>query len=356
MNMPNNPQDYDKEQYKLVKAHTKDIKEFFEHLGSYVVVNAALFVIDWLTGGGWWFYWPMLGWGVGLAIHGMSVFVKVPLMRYVSHVERRELRRITRDQKRRWGSAFHEYQHANRQRPFVEKLKEDIGSDALKDLGQELSGAMKELETELGDFGLSWKSSSSNATPKIPEGVAILMFTDMAGFTAYNEQHGDEAGLSLLKLHHRIVRDSVAFNEGVEVKNLGDGFMLCFASARKALSCAADIQIKLREDEFPLRVRIGLHAGEPIQEGHDLTGQTVNVASRVMDQANGGQILATEVVKNLAGPLKGYQYVDQGERRLPGLSQTQQLFEFYPIQAINSPLDSDVNHRLNVMERQLENE
>lgn len=363
--MPNQPQDYDQEHIKLAKARTKDLKAFFEHLGSYLIVNTTLFSIDWLSGGGWWFHWPLLGWGVGLAFHGMSVFVKSPINRYVARVERRELRRIIREQKH--SHTFREHNLANRQqqailrqRPFAKKLEKLIGSDALKDLGQELSSAMRELETELGEFGLGWTNTSKKAkpeaAPKIPQGVAILMFTDMEGFTAYNERHGDEAGLTLLKLHHHIVRESVARNDGVEVKNLGDGFMLCFASAKKALRCAADIQAKLREDDFPLQVRIGLHAGEPIQEGQDLTGQTVNVASRVMDQANGGQILVTEVVKNLAGPLKGYQYVDQGQRRLPGLSQAQQLFEYHPIHALNDPLDSEVDHRLKVMEQQLKNE
>ena len=64
-------------------------------------------------------------------------------------------------------------------------------------------------------------------------------------------------------------------------------------------------------------MRVGVHDGEPTQEDKDLTGQTVNVASRVMDQANGGQIFVTEVIRNLAGNLNGFQYADQGERRLP---------------------------------------
>jgi class 3 adenylate cyclase len=72
-----------------------------------------------------------------------------------------------------------------------------------------------------------------------------------------------------------------------------------------------------------------------------------------MDQANGGQIMITEVVRTLAGAIKDYQYVDQGERRLPGLTEPHQLYEFAAVASLISPLDTEVDTRLEKMEKYL---
>jgi class 3 adenylate cyclase len=234
-----------------------------------------------------------------------------------------------------------------------------LGFDPAR-IGKDILRAIRELEGAVNDTALGTESSKANQVPEktasapaIPQGVAILMFTDIAGFTSYVEKNGDEAGHSMLKLHNHIIRTSVKNNGGIEIKNLGDGFMLCFVSAKKALQCAADIQEQLREAEYQLQVRVGIHAGEPIHEDKDLTGQTVNLAARVMDQANGGQIFVTEVIRNLAGNLSGFQYADQGERRLPGLSERHKIYEFVPIEALTSPLDTEVEGQLSKMEKQL---
>jgi len=109
-----------------------------------------LFAIDWLTGGGWWFYWPMLGWGVGLAIHGMSVFVKVPIMHHVSHLEWRELRRVVR-----WGRAFGDDRQptGQRKRAITQQLFEfypihAINSPLDSDVDRRLNTMERQLENE----------------------------------------------------------------------------------------------------------------------------------------------------------------------------------------------------------------
>ena len=113
------------------------------------------------------------------------------------------------------------------------------------------------------------------------------------------------------------------------VKNTGDGFLLSFASAKRALRCAAELQDRLAEADFPLGVRVGLHAGEVIRASDEnLVGHAVNLAQRVMAQARGGQVLLSEVVRDLAGPLEGFQFVDQGRRRLKGISRPHQLYAF----------------------------
>ena len=62
------------ERYRLAKRRVRVIKGFYIHLASYIGVMVLLFFIDFLTGGGWWFYWPLLGWGIGIAAHGLTVF------------------------------------------------------------------------------------------------------------------------------------------------------------------------------------------------------------------------------------------------------------------------------------------
>lgn len=191
----------------------------------------------------------------------------------------------------------------------------------------------------------------------LPEGIAVFLFTDIEGFTRLIDEQGDQVAFHLLQQHNRILRAAVKAHDGIEIKHLGDGFMFCFSSAKKSLLCAAQVQARLRaagEDAgVPLSVRMGAHAGEPIQSERDFIGQTVNLTERIMGQANGGQIFVSEVVKNLAGPLKGFQYVLQGRRRLEGFSEAQMLYEFQPIEALASPLDSAVDQQLETLEKNL---
>ena len=333
----------DLKEYQKAKKRIKEVKGFYGHLASYISVNTGLFMIDLISGNGLtWFYWPMIGWGIGLFSHGIRVF---GTQGYLERWEQKELQKLKVQQ-----PSAADADAAS----FSKKHKVTLGAH----IGQEIAHAMKVLERELGDLGLDERdsrqnSASASARAKIPQGVAILMFSDIEGFTAYVESHGDEAGRALLQQHHRIFREHLKRHEGVEIKSMGDGFMLCFTSARKALTCAAQVLADLERCSFPLKVRIGLHAGEPLQEGEDLTGQMVNLAARVMNQADGGQILLTEVVKNLAGSMKGFQYVDQRLRRLPGISQPQQLYQFHPIESLTSPLDSQVDQRLDTLEKQM---
>jgi class 3 adenylate cyclase len=236
---------------------------------------------------------------------------------------------------------------------------------------RQIKDELNELRTQLGEARAAQKllevqrhlsqqelKRIEQQTP--PQGVAVILFSDITGFTSYFDEHGDEAAYDLLQQHHRIVRSCVQRYGGVEVKQLGDGFMLSFSSAKQALLCATEVQSQLEKtrelSDSPLRVRIGLHAGEPIHEERDFIGQTVNLAERIMKQAQGGQIFVSEIVKNLAGPLKGFQYVDQGKRRLEGISEPQQLYQFQPIAALAYPLDSTVSQELEAIEKRLKEE
>ncbi len=171
-------------------------------------------------------------------------------------------------------------------------------------------------------------------------GVAVIGFTDIEGFSTYADQYGDEAASELLSQHNRIIRSALQRHNGLEIKQLGDGFMVSFASAHRALQCMTEIQDEIqrlqREQGLELNVRIGVHAGETIHEDQDVIGRTVNMAERVMSAARGGQVLVSDLVRNLAGPVPDVEYVDQGPHELKGINEPQRLYEIRPVPEASS--------------------
>ena len=130
-------------------------------------------------------------------------------------------------------------------------------------------------------------------------GVVTFLFTDLVGSTALIDRLGDDAADSVRRNHFNLLRKSIEEAGGEEVKNLGDGLMVSFASPVAAVSCAVAMQRALAESEH--RIRVGVHAGEPVQDGDDYFGTPVVVAKRLCDRAEGGQILATELLAGLVG-------------------------------------------------------
>jgi class 3 adenylate cyclase len=179
-------------------------------------------------------------------------------------------------------------------------------------------------------------------THAAPDGTVTIMFSDIEGSTAMADRLGDARFMDVLREHNAIVREQVKAHGGFEVKSEGDGFMVAFQSAGKALACASAIQKSLAERNARVgarlgaeggaggaapgagagervMVRMGLHAGEVIKEGEDFFGRNVIMAARVASQANGGEILASSVLRAL---LQGSD-VTWGESRtvaLKGLS------------------------------------
>jgi class 3 adenylate cyclase len=129
------------------------------------------------------------------------------------------------------------------------------------------------------------------------------MFSDIEGSTEKTDRLGDKAWMDVLREHNAIVRQQLKAHGGFEVKSEGDGFMVAFQSAGKALECAAAIQKALAERNKtagePVCVRMGLHSGEVIKEGEDFFGRNVIMAARVASQATGGEILTSSVIKAL---------------------------------------------------------
>ena len=168
---------------------------------------------------------------------------------------------------------------------------------------------------------------------ELPEGTVTVLFTDVEGSTALTTRRGDEAAQEILRIQRDLVRREVKRHSGREVKSLGDGFMVAFASARRAVACAVGIQRALEQHnrqqppDQQVRVRIGLNTGEVIQEEADLFGEAVNAAARIASKAKGGQILVSEAVRVIMGRAKDVELVDRGRFRLKGFPERWRLFE-----------------------------
>ncbi|MGE5597201.1 MAG: adenylate/guanylate cyclase domain-containing protein [Hyphomicrobiales bacterium] len=161
-------------------------------------------------------------------------------------------------------------------------------------------------------------------------GLRTILFTDIEGSTALTERLGDFRARMVLRQHEQITRQALAEHSGSEVKTLGDGFMASFDSASKALECAVAMQVAFEESNAlgnePLHVRIGINAGEPIAEGDDLFGTAVNLAARIASQAEGGQILVSDVVRQLVAG-KGFLFSDHGDVLVRGFDDPVRLYE-----------------------------
>ncbi len=188
---------------------------------------------------------------------------------------------------------------------------------------------MEAVVTAIDEFLGEGEEPAATATPPVGD-IHTILFTDMEGSTALTARLGDAKGRELLREHERIVREALKAHGGSEVKTMGDGFMASFSSATKALECAIAMQRAFAEHnesaEEPIMVRVGLNAGEPIAEDEDLFGTAVNEAARRTAAANGGEILVSNVVRELAKG-KDFLFADRGEASLKGFDEPVRLFE-----------------------------
>ena len=161
-----------------------------------------------------------------------------------------------------------------------------------------------------------------------------MLFTDLVEHTKMMSSLGDERGREVLREHERITREALRAHGGVEVKSLGDGFMASFRSVTAAVECAIALQQQIRErntnlgppDRPDLEVRIGLNAGEPIEEEGDLFGAAVILASRIAGAAQGGEILVSNAIRDLTVG-KGFSFSDRGEIAAKGFDEPMRVWE-----------------------------
>ena len=153
--------------------------------------------------------------------------------------------------------------------------------------------------------------------------LAAIMFTDLVGYAAMSQR--DEArSLSLLKTQRELVRPIIARHGGSEVKTMGDAFLVEFASALAATTCAVDIERAFRQFNRDrgedLKVRIGIHVGDVVHQGGDVLGDAVNIASRIEPLAEGGGICVSQQVYDHISNKASFKITNLGARTLKNIS------------------------------------
>jgi adenylate cyclase len=166
-----------------------------------------------------------------------------------------------------------------------------------------------------GDLGLvgtldDWNKPASAAGPS-KEFVAVL-FTDIVGSTAMTQDRSDDGAQEVVRAHNSIARESLALHKGREIKHTGDGIMASFPVITKAVEGAIAIQegVALHNQINPHQdfgICIGINAGEPIYEDGDIFGTPVQLAARVLSIAEGNEITASTIVRELCSG-KDYQF------------------------------------------------
>jgi predicted ATPase len=169
----------------------------------------------------------------------------------------------------------------------------------------------------------------------LPTGTVTFLFTDVEGSTKLLKEIGDEAYDGALAAHRRVVRDACAENGGVEVDTQGDAFFFAFSTAPAALRAASAMKDGLASG--PIRVRIGLHTGEPRVSDEGYVGKEVHLAARVAATGHGGQI----VLSRAAAELVEADLTDLGEHRLKDIAEAVPIYQlgnesFPPLKTISN--------------------
>jgi adenylate cyclase len=194
---------------------------------------------------------------------------------------------------------------------------------ANEDMGMTLTVTLEELERTVQ------REQPDLSGTLAADGTVTIVFTDIVDSTVLTARLGDHAWLDLLRRHNAVIEDATAAHGGTVVETQGDGSMLEFSSARRAVACAQAIQHGI-DGAFanaspPIRVRIGLLTGDALHESDHFFGTTVHYAARVASHALGGEVLVSNLVRELvAGP--GIGFLESRDVELKGLEGSHRLF------------------------------
>ena len=186
------------------------------------------------------------------------------------------------------------------------------------------------VEAFLGRVG-DPRAAPGTAAPAVDPGLRAVMFTDIVGSTEMTVRLGDGAALELIRAHDALVRRGLEAHGGREVKHTGDGIMASFDKVANAVRGAADIQRRFaafnNDASETLSVRIGIHAGEPVEEHNDLFGATVQLAHRLCSEAEANSIVVSGLVRELCEE-DAARFLALAERRLKGFAEKVPVFRF----------------------------
>jgi class 3 adenylate cyclase len=198
-------------------------------------------------------------------------------------------------------------------------------------LGGNTGAALTERNSTVPAIRRALGLDAGDRTPGAPA-LRTVLFTDLVQHSEMMQRLGDDRGRELLREHERITRETLRRHGGQEVKSMGDGFMASFGSVTRAVECAIELQrafagwnAAASAERPPLHVRVGLNAGEPIEDDGDLFGATVILAARICAQADGGEVLIPEPVRHLLAG-KGFVFSDRGEFAPKGFDDAVRLY------------------------------
>jgi DNA-binding NarL/FixJ family response regulator/class 3 adenylate cyclase len=182
--------------------------------------------------------------------------------------------------------------------------------------------------------------------PALPTGTVTFLFTDVEDSTGLVRTLGDSYG-AVITEHRRLVRGCVEKRGGYEIDSRGDEFFLAFAHANDAVATAIEIQQQHEAHEWPperpVRVRMGIHTGEPGVEDDDYVGIDVHRVARLCSAGHGGQVLLSQATIDAVGEIE---VMDLGEHELKGLPHPERIFQlvrgdhegaFPPLRLLNGP-------------------
>ena len=233
----------------------------------------------------------------------------------------------------KYGVNYHKY-WVNEKAGKIFCLCHAPNAEAAKQVHREAHGLVAEkviqVEPEVADLFMGGSEVNGAGAVVFPggspddrdPGIRTILFTDIVESTAMTRRIGDEAAMELLHIHDDIVRNALSDLGGREIKHLGDGIMASFVSAASAVKCATRVQREIakhgRESaNCPIKLRVGVAAGEPVEHHNDLFGCTVQLASRLCSNAQPDQILVSNVVAELCeGKLLSFE--ELGELTLKG--------------------------------------
>jgi class 3 adenylate cyclase len=167
------------------------------------------------------------------------------------------------------------------------------------------------------------------------DGTVTIVFTDIVDSTLVLARVGDLAWVEIIRRHNAVLEDVTAAHGGTVVETQGDGSMLAFSSARRAVTCSRAIQHAIDRTftdlSPPIRIRIGIHTGDAIRESEHFFGSTVHYAARVASQALGGEVLVSNMVRELVGDGNSdVSFLEGREVELKGLAGQHRLYALAP--------------------------
>jgi adenylate cyclase len=190
-------------------------------------------------------------------------------------------------------------------------------------IGIELTRTLEELERVIQHDQPDMSGTLAS------DGTVTIVFTDIVDSTVLLGRLGDQAWREVLRRHDTVIEDVTTAHGGTVVETQGDGSMLAFSSARRAVACAQAIQQQITSmfaaDSPPIRVRIGIHTGDALHEADRFFGTTVHYAARVASQALGGEVLVSNLVRELVAGA-GVDFLQSREVELKGLDGSHQLY------------------------------